>query len=371
MSTAETSGAKASGSVLPRSHRWRELDSVRFFAVFGVMMVHFSPNWLGGYGELGTWGVTFFFVLSGFLITQLLLSARQRLDEGQSTLGAEARHFFVRRCLRLWPIYFITLIVTAALGIQYGRSMFWWNATFVSNYYVMRMENWPGLFSHLWTLAIEQQFYTIWPWLILILPKRWLPGLFGGLIIGGALYRLAAARLGVATPFGVNISLPGCADFFSWGAGLAWVRRAGAKGSRAQDRWALAIAVLGAAILMAAYLGHVQVDRPHVRSAWTGTLCAVSAAALIWHCLGEEISPVRRVLRWPPLIYLGSISYGIYLLHNFSHWVAPHLLRHIIGKNYFDHETPHVLYLISLSLLFAVLSWHLIEQPFNRLRTRF
>lgn len=349
--------------------RWSELDGGRFVAVLGVMCVHFSPT-LARYGDWGRWGVNYFFVLSGFLITGLLLSGRARREEGRTTAGGEVRHFFVRRCLRLWPVYFATLAVTWAANVEFARPMLPWNVSFLSNAYIIHVGSWPGVFSHLWTLAVEQQFYLVWPWLVLFAPRRWLGALFTAVVAAGFLFRALAGTTGPAGDLVRWVSLPACIDFFAWGALLAlwrarvrhWSRRAGGAG--------LAIALGGAALLFCAYASRWGAGAPALRDALAGLGWGLASAALIVHCLSDCDSPLRRILRLKPLVYLGSISYGTYLLHNFSHRFGPGLLRHLIGRSYFAHELPHVLYLMTLSIAVSALSWHLLESPINRIRTR-
>lgn len=350
--------------------RWPELDALRFFAVLGVMFVHFSPGSLAKLGSWGTWGVQFFFVLSGFLISHLLLAARGRIASGHSQLGAETRRFFVRRSLRLWPVYYAVLLGAALLNIAHARDTFWWHAAFLTNHYIGQTGIWPQLLSHFWTLAVEQQFYLVWPWLLLGLPRQTLPWLFGLLIVAGPFMRAFGASLGLDSDLVANIYLPTCVDFFAWGACLALRSEGDAPAAAATGRLALGVALVGLVTLIAIF--HLQLGdfRPRWRDAWSGTFGAVTFSAIIVHCLAAGDSWFRRLLRWRVWVYLGTISYGIYIYHNFAHWLGPRILRRITGENYFPNEPAHVIYLIALSVLMAMGSWHALEQPINRFRTR-
>lgn len=352
-------------AVGPSQARWTEFDGLRFFAVLGVMAVHFAPGLLGALGPWGEWGVRFFFVLSGFLITQLLFRARDRACSGQSRARNELGIFFIRRALRLWPVYFLTLLVTALVNIEHGRAMLAWNALFVGNYFILFENQWPGLFSHLWTLAVEQQFYVIWPVLVLFGPPRSLPGIFILLAAIGPCFRIIEVIFAVGGLHVANILLPECVDFFAWGAAVALLAEQPPNITARLERLGMTFSVMAAlGLLCGFHLGCSQ-NAALANAALAGTLTSMAAAGVLLHCLSGRDSTFRRFLRWPPFVYLGTISYGIYLLHNFAHWLGPRLLRRITGFNYFPWEIAHFLYLTALSILLAALSWHLLERPIN------
>jgi peptidoglycan/LPS O-acetylase OafA/YrhL len=314
--------------------------------------------------------VQFFFVLSGFLITHLLLAARSRVDSGGSTFALESRRFFFRRSLRLWPVYYAVIIGACLLHIPYARDTFWWHATFLTNHYIGQTGIWPQLLSHFWTLAVEQQFYLVWPWLLLGLPRKLLPWLMGGLVIMGPLMRAQGVSFGLAPEIAANLYLPACVDYFAFGAFIAlWRGRTGAT-SEPLGRRAIQVAAVGIVALVTIFHLKTGQASPRWRDAWSGTVGAITFGAVVVHCLADGDSWLRRFLRWRVFVYLGTISYGIYIYHNFAHWLGPRILRRLWGQAYFTVETAHVLYLIALSLIMAAVSWHVLEQPINRFRTR-
>lgn len=353
-------------------NRMTELDGLRFIAVCGVMAVHFSPGTLATWGPWGSWGVCFFYVLSGFLITQILLGARARLDAGRTRAAAEYGRFFLRRALRLWPAYLLAVLGATVLGIDFAADMLPWNLMFAGNYFVVLHQTWPELLSHLWTLAVEQQFYLLWPLFILLAPRAIMPATLYALIAAGPLFRLLEL---VCYPEGSTkfILLPACVDYFAWGALIAWSKCAGV--SRRHCPATIPAGKLAAAFFLLSLAGYgfdLANRLPRVWPALDGTLVAVGSWFLILHCIKGGESTCKSTLRWPAFVYLGEISYGIYLFHNFAHWLGPRLLRKLTHyrMSYFDNEAIHLGYLVTLSLLLAIASRHLVEQPINRLKNR-
>src|ERR1700722_5960803 len=165
----------------PRRFYRPELDGLRFYAFLGVFVCHTVPNEAKFYSDLhlpmprllaavvrsGAAGVDLFFVLSAFLITSLLL--RERQETGKISL----RLFYIRRILRIWPLYFLVV----ALGIVFAHTManFWYYTQNLPWYYVagylLFVSNWvyavfgapQSICAPLWTVSIEEQFYLIWP----------------------------------------------------------------------------------------------------------------------------------------------------------------------------------------------------------------
>ena len=345
--------------------RHPELDGIRCLAVFGVMLVHFAPGLAAA--PWGDWGVKAFFVLSGFLITDGLLEVRSRLSAGEITLGHAVLDFFLRRAARLWPLYLAVLAFTYFRDLGEARSLLGWNLAFATNHRITLSGCWPGIYSHFWTLAVEQQFYLVWPFLVLAVGRRLLPGILGILFLMAPILRgleftfLAAGNAVGNHPAG--LLLPMCVDALAWGALLAHLRRTVPEWSSRAGRVG---GILGPVLFFLLYLLHgfgpVRFEAPWV-SAFAGTALGGASFLLIAHCVSGHDSLLKRGLRMRPLAYLGMISYGIYVLHNFTQWLGPALLRRLIGESQFSSESVHVLFLMALSVGLAVLSWHGFERP--------
>jgi peptidoglycan/LPS O-acetylase OafA/YrhL len=345
-----------------------ELDSLRCLAVAGVMIAHFSPT-LARVAPWGNLGVRLFFVLSGMLITLVLLRSRDRIAAGGSTRAA-LRHFFVRRIFRLWPLYFASLGLAYALKVAGTESGILWHLGFATNYYVYLHHDWPELLSHYWTLAVEQQYYIVWPFALLLLPRRLLPGLLICTLVAGPASRAWLALRAAAAPEFDHVLLSSNLDFFALGAAVAWFQHLGRLGSVLPPARLRAILLgSGCWIGLGSWLLYHEALPVHF-VIYDGLIQGVGFAALIAYLLRQPESAAARLLRLPTLIYLGQISYGIYIFHNFMHRLGPSLLRRTLGMNYFASETAHVVYLSALSILVAAVSYHLFEAPVRRLGQR-
>jgi peptidoglycan/LPS O-acetylase OafA/YrhL len=346
-----------------------ELDGLRCLAVGTVMIAHFSPT-LSRYADWGSLGVRLFFVLSGFLITLALLRARDRHEPG-ATRPRALRQFFVRRIFRLWPLYFASLLAAYGLHVAGAESSLWWHLTFATNQYVFLHQHWPDLLSHFWTLAVEQQFYVVWPFVLLFLPRRYFSAALLVTLLAGPATRAALAWRPGADPRFDGVLLPCCLDFFALGAALAWWR-----GRQCLDRIATA-STLRALIFAGAIwivLGAALKSSGRLPVGWSiydGLIQGLTFAAVITHVLLHPASLAARGLRAPALVYLGQISYGIYIFHNFMHHLGPAVLRRTLGYNYFPNEVLHVLFLTTLSILVAAVSYHCFEEPLRKLGRRF
>ncbi len=159
------------GAPMTRSSSYMpQLDSLRAFAVAGVMALHYHQN--SKTGPLGVFGVRLFFVLSGFLITGILLECRSIvLDEGQSATATLTR-FYIRRFLRIVPVFYLVLGLAWILGVPAARDGLVWHIGYASNFYSAHLHGWPAGVGHFWSLAVEEQFYFVWPLIICSISRR-------------------------------------------------------------------------------------------------------------------------------------------------------------------------------------------------------
>jgi peptidoglycan/LPS O-acetylase OafA/YrhL len=310
-----------------------ELDGLRAAAVLTVMAAHARVPGLAIEG--GSAGVTLFFVLSGYLITTLLLAERSAAGR------VDLRNFYVRRGLRLFPALF-ALLVVVGFGSAFGL---WGSAggdmTIAIPAVLVYVGNWAqvigipmGALGHTWSLAIEEQFYLIWP-VTLLLALR-----LGDRRIIGLLTIFAAV---LVTPWRVELLLAG-----SLGQAFAGTD------SHAD------------ALLMGCAIGLLEIKLP-APAGWLGLLGIVLSGAL-WSGGGGlvfmlpiataaavlAVAGSPEVLGWTPLAHLGRISYGLYLWHFLFIW--------------WDLPWPIV---FVLSFIVAEASYAAIERPFLRWKDRF
>lgn len=320
---------------------------------------------IGRFRVGGYHGVLLFFVISGFLITGILLDARATAAERGTSWGAVLRAFYARRFLRIFPIYYLVLVLALAAGLPTVREAIAWHLTYLSNWYFA----WRGGFdvptSHLWSLAVEEQFYLVWPWFVLLLPQRALAWTIGAMVLTGPLSRLALAGMGVA---GVAdwITTPTVLDALGLGCLLAYAWRA-TESSDVLARWA---GISGVLLLIGEML-LARVGTPRF------VLFSISPLGWALLCVWMVHRAARGVSGWPgrllrawPLVYVGTISYGIYLMHVFPMPVVMWIEHrsHVSLPGWAHGGRPKFVIVMVISVAAATLSWKFFEGPINSLK---
>lgn len=361
------------------------LDGIRGLAILGVMASHlFAGNppgpvirTLHSIASFGSHGVDLFFVLSGFLITGILYDS----------LGDPRffRKFYARRSLRIFPLYYgvllVLLLLTHPLHLHW-QHMQWVLLAYLQNTnLVMPFDqfNVGGALEldHLWSLAVEEQFYLVWPILVFLLAaRRRVLRLALGLSVAALVVRATFAAHHLTYNF-INRSTLSRADTLLLGAALALLLR----GSRHDLTLRLAPAVL--ALSTAVYLALLQLTRApwtpaslHIHALFFClgyTLLATASAALIAWCLRPSTWP-RRLFELRPMRFFGKYSYGLYVLHGVA---LPFLVATFRG--WFESISPNKLLSIGgaslLTILVATaaawLSYNLYERQFLRLKHLF
>jgi peptidoglycan/LPS O-acetylase OafA/YrhL len=354
-----------------------QLDGLRACAVAMVVCYHFYRP-IRSYIHLGGIGVRVFFVLSGFLITGILLKSRFEMEASGGHRGHALRRFYIRRVLRIFPLYYFALAIAWLGKVADVRPAIAWHAAYLSNVYFF-LENsahpghWGGQVSHLWSLAVEEQFYLLWPWIILFARRRWLPGIALAFAALGPVFRLVVTRLtgNDITP----VLLPGCIDSLALGAYLAMtvlpefedhplVRPVGPA-----VLWA-GVALLAANLAAQQSGGYwdFQIVSFDMAIAVLGLWLVARASRGIGGFAGQALG-------WGPIRYIGTISYGIYVYHLLIPALLPKLARRFGRPDLFvplgDQTLGFLLFYACVTVLVAALSWHLFEAPINRLKARF
>jgi peptidoglycan/LPS O-acetylase OafA/YrhL len=323
------------GAPLVSMHRIPSLDGLRAISITLVLLSHWvswngiSPQLLESYGKLG---VHVFFVLSGYLITNLLLKEHAR------TSTVSLRDFYVRRAFRIFPAAFVFLAVVVAV---FWSQMRWYHVA-AALFYVANMDDSrPWIFGHLWSLSIEEQFYLLWPLAV----KRWYryrTAIVLCVFLAAPVFRTAlyAFKLQSGTLSG---SLPVRADQLAIGCLLAILAPRLPKVSGY-----LALAMLFAVIVIPAF--------PASSSARTLFMLFVLRPLLhvsIAGCVLHVMQVPYRALNWDPVAWLGRISYSVYL------WQELFLPNSGLHLGYAG---------LPATLACACLSYYLVEQPMLRLR---
>jgi peptidoglycan/LPS O-acetylase OafA/YrhL len=328
--------------------RIAELDGLRGLSAILIVLYHLFTQLRIARGALDV-----FFVLSGYLITSIVI----QYTFSWRFLGS----FYIRRGLRIWPIYYLAVLVLALAGLA-DQKVLPYYLTYTQEsprYWGGVMPLW-GPMEHTWSLALEEQFYLIWPLLVLWAGRRRMRYLA---------LAIAASAI-VMRHLGIHwwLLLARC-DGFALGGFLAIIM-ADKDADRARHRvrnWVIAFAIAAAlqAVLLNANGGVHDRFEP-IAVAARATLTTLGAFILVALVVCHAGHPRLAILRLRPLVYLGTISYGVYLYH-YPIIKLSGLLTTYVG------DLPRAAIIIVdclLTLLIAVASWHLIEQPILRLKDR-
>jgi len=368
----------------PRQHL-PALDGVRAAAVLLVLLAHgtarFEPG--GLHMPVGWIGVDLFFVLSGFLISNLLFREDDRF--GSISLS----RFYVRRSLRIWPLYYGVLLLYAfvlphvdeeifgrvfvsADREEYGayREALWPHWLFLQNYLVDAHDVRMGL-SLFWSLAVEEHFYLVWPLLVVLIPRRHLGWLLVLITLGGmAINALTAfqvlptiGRGQAATHLRLSALGAGCwaAYLHNYRPGwLAWLRR------RRVGYW-LAWLAIAFVVWQRSSGSWGRIPIPEVLVALR-FLPAMATAVIIVVLVGRDV-PRSPLLSCRPMVTIGKISYGIYVLHPLVLGFVAARLRPQAASWW---HAPLGLLLFGVgAVALAGLSYRFFEAPILRLKERF
>jgi peptidoglycan/LPS O-acetylase OafA/YrhL len=350
-----------------------ELDGLRFYAFLGVFICHTLPfdgafyrrfhlpiPWLwGAIAKSGAAGVDLFFALSAFLITSILLRERE------VTGGISLRRFYLRRILRIWPLYFLLIAVGVVLAHTMAKQSLPWY--YVAGY-LLFVGNWvhavfgrpESICSPLWTVSIEEQFYLIWPLLMKMLRRR-------GMIVAAIVTFLLATvcRLGfmLAGSSGGFIyygSVSRC-DSLALGILLALFAERLPRLTR-RVRWLLLAGGLLGWVASSAWLNE-QPGPVDIRMVLGRLIVSLAAGAILYACLHSHSKLVRG--EW--VVRLGKISYGLYMLHLTGILIMLSLFRPVWGWQLLATKALGFV----MTVILAMASYRWVESPFLHLKDKF
>ena len=343
-----------------------QLDALRALAVAAVAWSHWAPKDLHGGILWGPYGVKLFFVLSGFLITSILLDCRAAADESPGGSWFALRSFYVRRFLRLMPLYYATLLLAAVCNVRPVPETIGWTLSYTANFYFFLRGGWNGVISHFWSLAVEEQFYLVWPWVIMFVPARWLKASVIGTVAASAAAWLVLTIANISSP--VMVTLPVlCCDALGLGALLALLEDRDARARLAT----LALRVGGPCWIAAELLSRTGYGHPLLF--WLQQESAL--LVFVWIIEGAAVGfrgPAGRLLENRVLVGLGTISYGLYVIHNFAPTILWPLSRTLDLPRWMTRGLPTRIVLLSLiTIALAWVSWQVMEQPIQSWKRHF
>ena len=340
------------------NHYMPQLDGLRFIAVSLVMLSHGpQPASFLPYSQcLANFGVNMFFVLSGFLISQILIESKEK----SNNKGLILRNFYIRRFLRIFPLYYMVVIVALAMNVPTSRENAGWLFTFTANIPAGLKENMIGDVSHFWSLAVEEQFYIFYPLLVLLIPTKHYLKLFYSFIFIAIASRLIEYLLIPNREIMGQVAYtftPGCLDCFGIGGILAYLKYKSSIEKSFFDKSAPYLLCLLLAIIL--YFAAVRYQILLVPVLFTRTSFAIFCYWLIGKAsFGNFKGAMGVFLNNKVVIYLGKISYGLYLIHP------------LVG--YYLGNIPHAIYLFPfVTVLIASVSWKFYERPISKLKKYF
>lgn len=357
-----------------RGGRIVELDGIRGIAILFVLLKHGTINatdlsqaahrnlsfpmhalrWLFDTGWLG---VDLFFILSGYLITGILLDSTERPHY--------YRNFIVRRALRILPLYYGFLLACFlwARGVPHPHLL--WFATYVGNVRVFIDNAWPpiAVLAPLWSLQVEEQFYLTFPWVVKETSRRTLTRILIGSIAGALVFRIALQAYLPNNGYGTYVLMPARMDSLALGGLIAIGSRQSA--AILQSRW------LGwvAAICALAFLIVWKTPNVFLQQTIGFSLIDIALACVLILLITGRWPLLTRICRSRALAGLGVVSYGLYLLQlpafELVNRFAAGLIRWPAG------DLLEMLIAFAVGTGFACLSWKFFESPILKLKDYF
>jgi peptidoglycan/LPS O-acetylase OafA/YrhL len=361
-----------------------ELDTLRFLAFLGVFIFHVMPHDVAFYLQhpiiplpvarlftaacgAGAFGVDLFFALSSYLITVLLIRERT-----VSADGLHVKFFYIRRILRIWPLYFFVITIAVLLSFVVREQHLGW--PYVAGYLLLAgnwMYAWLGppisIATPLWSISIEEQFYLIWPLVCRRLSRRGMIGIAIGLLVAANLARVWLVSTHVLGA-GVEYNTFARLDPIAWGIIVALVLGEDAPRLSVLQR---ALLFLSSIALWCTVSEFARLNAPKAVAPVIGTLVgrplvAVGAIAMLIACIGAPSAGFRWMTA-PWLRYLGRISYGLYVYHMAGLLLA----RRFFPTNTVIGYASYAACGLLATLVFSAVSYRWLETPFLHLKERF
>lgn len=342
-----------------RIKKINQLDTLRAFAAFAVIFYHLLPDCNLGKFSSGWMGVDVFFVISGFLITAILLEQKVAVSNKLLII----KNFVIKRTLRLFPVYY--LFITFFLVLMYGLGLYVWDPgngiyyyTYTQNILFFK-EGMKGIqANHLWTLAVEEQFYLLWPWLVIYISNK---NLIRSLIIVIPLTVFLKSFADTAIP---NLRMLTIAHFDTLGGGALLALLLKEKG----EEYLLVANKFKMLTILASLITLYIASLYKIPTFFIVVSIFVLSMSLVIGSYYNFTGGIGKILNLPLLQYLGKISYGLYLYHKpFGYFAKVFTNKtHIQINSFFLFMIT-----ISLTIITAHLSYHILEKRFLKLKDKF
>lgn len=363
------------------------LDVLRFIAAFGVVIAHGfggmtdgygNPSWLikspdtphdlnmaGMYAHQFTTnlsiGVDLFFIISGFLITYLLIREKDK------TGTINIPKFYIRRALRIWPLYFFLILCTPLLLKWLNLPPYQgyiWQSTFMSNFRIISINNFEFPFAHFWSISVEEHFYLFWPLLLFFVPVRKMPVAFAVVIFASFLYRMYVMLYVERNYFYYYLNTFSRMDEMAIGGWIGWLYF--------QKKIELRIPgfvrfMAYTALVIILVIGHRfeytnPIDPLFRKYIYIVFMLFVFADFLF------NARFAAKMQKTGVLHYLGKISFGLYMYHNMLIVPINFKIMPFIGST---NKWVFAVVYLSLTILISALSYELFEKRILKFKDKF
>jgi len=374
--TAELSAGATARAATSRFYH-PELDALRFFAFLMVFLHHAFPHqpefWtklgvpsaivavLAGIGASGAFGVSLFFVLSAYLITELLLREKEMVG----TL--DVKSFYVRRILRIWPLYFFFLGLAAALQWFVPGQHIGWRAglaftALAGNWYIVFVGFPSSVIFPLWSVSIEEQFYLTWPLVVRRISQWGIAAIAVGLLVVATVARFyLGARHTYEGQVWCNTLVQ--LDPIAAGILIAVLLKGSVPQLSKLARVAMAVAGATCFATAALYFGIKNDPLTTARIVLGYPTVAIAGTLLLLAVLRDDAKPSAA------LVYLGRISYGLYVFHVLGLLISDYVVPNQTAS--LTRYALRVLVAFALTVTMAATSYRWLETPFLRLKQKF
>lgn len=341
---------------------FKQLDALRFYAVFSVMFSHLSIISLPANSVLKLIylyvpGVPLFFCISGFLITGILIQNKARGIQNSTLL----KNFYIRRFLRIFPIYYLTIFCLYLVNVDGYRDWFINDILYISNIAIGLRGSFDGILTpHFWSLAVEEQFYLFWPALFLIF------GYKRQLLLSICLFATGVVFTVMLDFSFLNSRTMGSLVYLGSGALLAVMYDRKREIIWRESRYFDYVLILFGLLLISLHFELITVD-PVLAF---GIRVLIIPVLTLRFAIGFKSVILQSIMENPVILYLGKISYGIYVYHFVALFPAV-LIKKWLAVSVLEDEMYMQIFKIVLTIIISAISWELLEKNINKLKKRF
>ncbi len=357
---------------------YKQMDGLRFISVFGVLFQHFIHEKVSHYFLSGNAGVDLFFIISGFLITENLLFLKST-----HTIGKGLKVFYMRRVLRIFPLYYLYWGILILFFYSRVSGAISWGLLYGINFYsILHPVN--KLYGHLWSLAVEEQFYILWPLIIFLVPRKYFLSAVSVLMccsLGFMLYHFNSS-----SAIYNQVHIFGCAISLLTGALIAGMKKASPQAlATALKNIRFAVLPALAIILLISTCTNLYILKPNYGIVIRLCMCIVGFFLVGKVATTPFVGRFGKFLQNKFVMSIGIISYGIYVWHYLvfvlSEWTVYRFTEKILASGLFNNSLLHYIryntsfvvfpVLVAMAIGIALASYYLFEQRFLRLKRYF